>query len=686
MFLHPGTFMLLLVAVVSAALGYHALEDQPYYPIFHIRPPSGHVNDPNGPFRDNNTGYVHLFMQYCPLGPCLGQNAPIVPGKTPNVQSATHFYSKDLVKWTWTGPDAGVVAGGKEESDTDCPDFRGVYSGSTTIVDGVPHYAYPGVHDNPIPWTDGKHYTTMSQCTAVPANSSDPTLSQWKKRTIINASQIPHGVRQHFHDDSEAFIGPDGRWWMFCGTAACPGNKPATGDCPYPDPTADSAYGVNYLFSSADFKTWKQEHSLVNTSGFVSCPEFYTLPNMEKNKYIYHSMNSVTEVGTFDVSKVTFTPDGTSTGKYDNADGHAAKSYWDAHTGRRIMWAWIAGSFPCVNADHRPCDSMQSVPREITYDTALDALIINPVAEVAGLRTGLIKQVSAVAVPPVPKVVPGAKGTTLDVTVNFTCNTTAQRENALAPVTCGAAIRLRTTESGSGYFQVGFQGTTNSPGQAVDVIVSMEETLQDTSTVPAMRVRGPTDYTVSNNTNFPKGDIRDVSLPPGTSGATGVALCEQHCDNTSGCHAWVFVEEGHENGPRCALKGSNYCAPSADDNCAGCRDSSTMKCFCISGEQHGAHPANSSSCGTAPPHPPKARGFQVPFAATESFDGSFNFRILVDKCVIEVYAQHGRAIGTYMYLPNNASADGISLLASTPSVGITASLEVYSMGSAYEST
>lgn len=45
------------------------------------------------------------------------------------------------------------------------------------------------------------------------------------------------------------------------------------------------------------------------------------------------------------------------------------------------------------NADHRPCDSMQSVPREIKYDAALDTLIITPVAEVAGLREALVKRV-----------------------------------------------------------------------------------------------------------------------------------------------------------------------------------------------------------------------------------------------------------------------------------------------------
>ena len=111
-----------------------AAAEQPYFPLFHIRPPAGHVNDPNGPFRNPRTGFVHLFMQYCPLGPCMNQGAPIVPGEVPNYQSATQFYSKDLAHWAWTGDTGGVVAGGKAESDTDCPDDHGVVRHSVSRI------------------------------------------------------------------------------------------------------------------------------------------------------------------------------------------------------------------------------------------------------------------------------------------------------------------------------------------------------------------------------------------------------------------------------------------------------------------------------------------------------------------------------------------------------------------------
>ena len=40
-------------------------------------------------------------------------------------------------------------------------------------------------------------------------------------------------------------------------------------------------------------RPWRAEHSLLNTSGFVSCPEFFTLPGMAKDQYIYHAMGVI---------------------------------------------------------------------------------------------------------------------------------------------------------------------------------------------------------------------------------------------------------------------------------------------------------------------------------------------------------------------------------------------------------
>ena len=57
------------------------------------------------------------------------------------------------------------------------------------------------------------------------------------------------------------------------------------------------------------------------------------------------------------------------------------------------LWSWFAGSFHCKNAQGFECDSMQSVPREMTYDASLETLIINHIAEISQLRSGLLARV-----------------------------------------------------------------------------------------------------------------------------------------------------------------------------------------------------------------------------------------------------------------------------------------------------
>lgn len=95
-------------------------------------------------------GKYHLFYQYNPYGAVWGN------------MSWAHVVSDDLVTWKRLP----VALYNNEEYDS-----YGVFSGSVTIVDGVPVISYTCVRDD----------LTQLQCLAQPKDLSDPELVEWVK-------------------------------------------------------------------------------------------------------------------------------------------------------------------------------------------------------------------------------------------------------------------------------------------------------------------------------------------------------------------------------------------------------------------------------------------------------------------------------------------------------------------------
>lgn len=93
----------------------------PYAQAFHLTPPVGWLNDPNGLSQLGDT--YHAYFQYSPFNPEGG------------VKMWGHSVSKDLVRWTYEGaalyPDQPF-------------DVGGVYSGSAYVEDGTMHVFYTG--------------------------------------------------------------------------------------------------------------------------------------------------------------------------------------------------------------------------------------------------------------------------------------------------------------------------------------------------------------------------------------------------------------------------------------------------------------------------------------------------------------------------------------------------------------
>jgi len=160
-------------------------------PLFHLRDDSCGNNDPNAPFYDASTGLYHLQYQ---AQLAIPQNLSQF-GFTSYGPVIGHAISADLVHWAHL-----PVAFWNDEP------FRNlaVFTGSATVVNGVPHLVYPGVCG----------YASWTACStyflATPANRGDPLLRDWQTVGVIANSTGD--------DPSGAWQTADGSEWRFVGS------------------------------------------------------------------------------------------------------------------------------------------------------------------------------------------------------------------------------------------------------------------------------------------------------------------------------------------------------------------------------------------------------------------------------------------------------------------------------------
>jgi sucrose-6-phosphate hydrolase SacC (GH32 family) len=462
--LDPGSLLLLAVVAAAASHHHHAQASDPYYPVFHARPASGHVNDPNAPMIDPATGLVHLFMQYSPAFPYR-----------PHKIAWAHLISSDWAHWRSIG--VAIQPDGQG-----CNNTRGAYTGSASIVGGVPTIFYPGVHFNTsasFPYLPDR--TSMDQCIATPVNRTDKTLKKWQSRVFIPANRTPTGVTNHFHDDSNAWVSEkDRRWYMFVSGCGC---RHETGPCIPPN----CSHATNILYSSADLLDWRQEHSLFNYTGygnFVSCPELYTLPGLPSDQAPLGSSDSAVYygngqywLGRWDDGAKLFTPRPAflpplrpSRGyMYDYGEASASKSFWDAERHRRVQWAYIddcTSSRRCQRstrpgwsyvasicpADPARCwDNAQTVARVITLRAG--HLHIAPLPELDLLRSngGEARVVRSVHLGPGETAPLGAAvGTVCDIVLN------------VSDAQAGGSIRVLASADGATFTEIAWNASAVS--------------------------------------------------------------------------------------------------------------------------------------------------------------------------------------------------------------------------------
>ncbi|WP_393965532.1 glycoside hydrolase family 32 protein [Exiguobacterium sp. S22-S28] len=148
---------------------------------FHIQPPTGLLNDPNGFIYHNGT--YHLFYQWFPLGPVHG------------LKYWYHMTSKDLVHWFDEG--AALIP-------NDDPDSHGAYSGSGFIKNDQVHIMYTG-NKRDAEWT--RHTSQI-----VGHLRSDGRIEKHLPPAIPT---VPNGYTEHFRDPK--VFQSEGTWYCIIG-------------------------------------------------------------------------------------------------------------------------------------------------------------------------------------------------------------------------------------------------------------------------------------------------------------------------------------------------------------------------------------------------------------------------------------------------------------------------------------
>ncbi len=182
--------------------------DDPQRPIYHVLPPSGWLNDPNGFI--HHRGVYHLFYQHNPAG---GYHADIHWG---------HATSADLTRWQHRPIALAPTPGG--------PDAGGCWSGSAVIggpgtpFDGRPLFFYTGVFPQTV-------------CAALGSNDLD-TWAKHPANPLIIAP--PPGFGGDSGDFRDPYVWRAGdTWWMVMGSRVPEGG------------------GAVLLYRSADLLAWE---------------------------------------------------------------------------------------------------------------------------------------------------------------------------------------------------------------------------------------------------------------------------------------------------------------------------------------------------------------------------------------------------------------------------------------------
>lgn len=200
---------------------------------FHLMPPTGWLNDPNGLCQRD--GVYHVFFQYSPFDPCGGE------------KFWGHYTSRNLTDWEYEG----VCLAPDEPFDR-----SGVYSGSCLVKDGIMYLFYTG---NVKLQGDYDYVTRGREANTVLVESRDGRTFGEKKLLLTN-EDYPADYTLHIRDPKVFAL--DDKYYMILG-----GRK-------------KSGCGAALLYESGDLQNWRYCRELTTPAKFGymwECPDLFRI-------------------------------------------------------------------------------------------------------------------------------------------------------------------------------------------------------------------------------------------------------------------------------------------------------------------------------------------------------------------------------------------------------------------------
>jgi len=325
------------------------LSDDYWKPVYHIAPPSGWMNDPNGFIYYK--GAYHLFYQYHPHSPKWG---PMHWG---------HVKSLDLAVWAHQP----IALAPGEEYDRD-----GCFSGSAIEHDGKLYLLYTGNQ-----WTGPNQDTDLKQEQNLAVSEDGVSFEKWPGNPVLPAAPEGDIHPHHFRDP---------KVWRQGGLYYCVlGSR-----------TRDH-HGQALLYRSADLQQWEFVRVTATSNGKLGymweCPDFFQLggqdilifspQGVEPEGHKYHNLHQAGYLA----GKLNLETGELTHGDFQLLD-HGFDFYAPQTTvtpdGRRMMIAWMAMWESPMPEQERGWAGAMTLPRELTLHE--DGLHTRPAAELIWLR------------------------------------------------------------------------------------------------------------------------------------------------------------------------------------------------------------------------------------------------------------------------------------------------------------